>query len=92
MLHSFLSDNTKQYAATTAAHIKRISYLLKRNKCLGFGHSNILENIDGCDEHYRCDISLYLFLILSQLFDIIIDHDISIPGNGIEVVDDLNDT
>ena len=33
----FLSDNSKQYAAKTAAHIKRIVELLEKQKVLGAG-------------------------------------------------------
>ena len=60
VFHSFLSDNSKQGAATTGAHSKRIIGLLKNGKCLSAGVNTIWENIDGCAEHYRCATSLYL--------------------------------
>ena len=47
MFHSFLSDNSKQYAPTTAAYIKQIIELLEK-EFLGSGVSNKLENKDGC--------------------------------------------
>ena len=58
-------------------------------KCLGVGLSTRWENTDVCDDHNRCATSLYLFLILSQSFHIIIYCGISAPGHGREVVDGL---
>ena len=54
--------------------------------------SNIWDNTDVCAEHYRCDTDLYLFSILSQLYDIIIDRGISAPVKIRYFADGLNDT
>ena len=85
-----LSDNIKQYVATKSAHRKRIIDLLKNSKCLGAGHSTIWESIDSFTKHYKCDTTLFLLSILPQYFNITIDHGISAPGHGREVVDGLN--
>ena len=92
MFHSFLSYNSKQYSATTSAHSKQIIELLKYSMFLDAGHSTIWDNTEGCAEHYRWAIALYLFLILLQSFNKIICRRISAPGNGREVVDVLNYT
>ena len=56
-----MSDNSKQDAAKTAAHSKRIIYLLKNIKCLGAGHSTMWDNIDGCTYHYRFTTEVYFW-------------------------------
>ena len=52
--------------------------------------SKIWEKNDGCAEQYSCAYALYLISVMSQTYSIIIDHGISAPGNGKEVVDVLN--
>ena len=49
-VHSFLSDDSKQDAATTTAHSKRLISLLKNIKVLTTSLSKMWENIDGCAE------------------------------------------
>ena len=78
MFHSFLSDNSKKYVATTAAHSKRIIEILK-NKCLGVGISTIWENKNGCSEKYICVTALYLLPIWFKSYNIIIEF---VPGHG----------
>ena len=41
-------------------------------------------------EHYIFSTTLYLVSMLSQSFSLIIDHGISAPEHGIELVDGLN--
>ena len=53
VFHYFLSDDSKKYASTTTAHIKRFIELLKEQKLLTSTLSTILENTDGCAEQYR---------------------------------------
>ena len=89
LFHSFLSDHSKQYAATIASHSKQITDRLENSKILGAVQSNIWDNIDGCAEYYIFVTALYL---LSMFFNIIIDHGISAPGYDREVVDGLNAT
>ena len=90
VFHSFLSDDSKQDAATTTAHSKRLISLLKKKQVLTTSLSKIWENTDGCAEQYRCASALYLMSVMSQNYSIIIDPGISAPGHGKEVVDGLN--
>ena len=53
VFHSFLSDDSKQDAATTTAHIKQLISLLKNKQVLKTSLSTIWENTDGCAEQYR---------------------------------------
>ena len=92
MLHYFLSDNIKQYAATTAAHGEHIIDLLKNRQLVFSDLSNIRENKCECAEHYRFSTSLYVLSIFFQAFNITIDCGISAPVHGREVVDGLNST
>ena len=64
--------------------------LLKEKKVLTKSLSTIWENTDVCAEQYRCAFALYLMLVVSQCYSIIIDRGISAPGHGKEVVDGLN--
>ena len=50
VLHSFLSDDNKQDAATTNAHIKRLISLIKNHQVLKTSLSTRWENTDGCAE------------------------------------------
>ena len=52
--------------------------------------STVWENNEGCAEKYLCDSALYLMSVMSQFYSIIIDRDISAPGHGKEVVNELN--
>ena len=58
VFHYFLSDDSKQDAATTTAHSKRLISLLKNKQVLTTSLSKIWENTDGCAEQYRCDSAL----------------------------------
>ena len=86
----FLSDDSKQYAATTSAHRKRLIELLNEQKVPTSTLSKIWENTDGCADQYRCASALYLMSVLSQHFSNKTDRGISAPGHGKEVVDGLN--
>ena len=90
LFKSFLSDDIKQYSATTAAHIKQLISLLKNKQVLTTSLSTIWENTDGCAEQYKCASAMYLMSVMSQTYSIIIDLGISAPGHGKEVVDGLN--
>ena len=50
----FLSDDTKQYAATTTEHIKNLIALLKKTKINDVNIKYNMGNTDGCAEQYRC--------------------------------------
>ena len=90
VFHSYLSDDSKQDAATTKAHIKRLIAFLKNKKVLTKSLSTIWENTNGCAEQYRCASVLYLMSVMPQTYSIIIDRGISAHGHGIEVSDELN--
>ena len=82
----FLSDDSKQDAATTNSHSKRLISLINNKQVLTTSLSTIWENTDGCAEKYRCASALYLMSVISQTYSLIIDRGISAPGNGKEVV------
>ena len=90
VFHFFLSDDSKQYSATTTADIKRLIELLKEQKILTSTLITIWENNDGCAEQYRCASSLYLMSFLSQCYAIIIDRGISAPDHGKEMINGIN--
>ena len=90
VFHSFISNDSKQDAATTTAHSKQLISFLKKKQVLTTSLSTIWENTDGCAEQYRCASALYLMSVMSQTYSIIIDWGISAPGHGKEVVDGLN--
>ena len=77
VFHFFLSDDSKQDADTTNAHRKNL---------LTASLSKIWGNTGCCTEQYRCASALYLMLVMSQFYSIIIDRGISAPGHGKEVV------
>ena len=60
VFHSFLSDNSKQDAATNTSHSKRLISLIKEKTSLTTSMSTIWENTNGCPKQYRCDSSIYL--------------------------------
>ena len=90
MFHSFLSGNSKQDAATTTAHSKRLISFLENKKVLTTSLSTIWEHTDGCIEQYRCASAMYLISVMSQTYSIIIDRGISAHVHGKEMVDGLN--
>ena len=89
LFYSFLSDDSKQDAATTTAHSKLLISLLKK-KVLTTSLRTIWENTGSSAEQYRCASELYLMSVMSQTYSVIIDRGISAPGNGKEVVDGHN--
>ena len=92
VFHSFLSDNRKQYSATTAAHIKTIMGLLQNIKVSLTKNNTIWDNTDGCAEKYICATEIYLLSMLSHAYTIVIDSVIVAPGHGEYFVDFLNAT
>ena len=90
VFHTFLSEDSKQDAATTTAHSKQLISFLNNKTILTTPLSTIWENTDYCAEQNRCASALYLLSVMSQTYSIIISRGISAPGNGKEVVDGLN--
>ena len=60
VFHSFLSDDSKQDAATNTAQSKRLISLLENKQVLTTSLRTIWENTDGCAEQYRGASALYL--------------------------------
>ena len=87
----FLSDDSKQYAATTTAHSKKVISFIKEKKVMTTSLIRIWENTDVCAKQYRCASALYLMSVMSQCYSIIIDRGISSPGHDKEVLNGLND-
>ena len=89
---SFLSDDSKQYDATTATHVKRIIELLQNRKICFSVLSTIWESTDECAEQYICETALYLLSILAHSYNIIINRGVGETVYVREVVDGLNAT
>ena len=66
VFHSFISENSKQDAATTTAHSKRLISLLKKKILLTTSLSTIWENTDECSKKYRCAYTIYHLSVMSQ--------------------------
>ena len=54
----FLSDDSKQDAASTTAHSNHLIPFLKEKKLMKESLNTIWKNIDGCDKQYRCASAL----------------------------------
>ena len=91
IFHSHLSDESRQDAATTHAHMLVLFNELKEigELCAGL---TVWDDTDGCGKQYRCGTALYLLSVLAGLFGIVIDRAIGAPGHGKDIVDGLNAT
>ena len=88
--HSFLSDESKQDAATVTAHSYRfIKHLLESNRITS-GVSTIFENTDGSGTQYRNGTGMSHQSGLAVKFQVVIDRAVGAPGHGKDVVDGLN--
>ena len=58
VFHSFLPDNKKQDATTTAKHRNHLIELLKQQKNLSSKLGTPWENTDGCVNNYICTTKL----------------------------------
>ena len=54
--------------------------------------STVWEYTDGCDKQYMCDLYIYLTILSSYSYGIIMHCAINSPGNGKNVVDGINAT
>ena len=54
--------------------------------------STLWEDTNGCAKKYRCALDIYLMLVISSSYGIIIYRAINSPGHGNNVVDGLNAT
>ena len=90
VFHYFLSNDSKQDAATITSHRKHLISFLKDKKLMTTSLMKIWENTDGCAKKYRCASALYLMSVMLKSYSIIIDWGISAPGHGKKVVYGLN--
>ena len=88
----FFPDDSKQDSATTYEHSKLIIEMLQNRTVLFSDMSTVCENTDVCADQYCFTTALYLLLIFSHAYNIIIDRGGVAPEHGIEVVDDFNST
>ena len=61
--HQF-SDNSKHDSITTDIYSKHIIELLKEHNIYISDLSKIWFKKSGCDDQYRCDMEIYLLLVL----------------------------
>ena len=54
--------------------------------------STVWEDTYGCAKQYMCALAIYLMIVLSSSYGIIIDSAINAPVYGNNVVDGLNET
>eukprot|EP00957_Ditylum_brightwellii_P159306 12126360-Ditylum_brightwellii.AAC.1 len=88
--YSFLSDDSDQVAATTAAHTELFLNVLLDPNRIEREQSTIMEDTDGYSKQYRFASSLYLISTICIKYGIVIDHAVGAPGHGKDVVDGLN--
>eukprot|EP00966_Prymnesium_polylepis_P017924 413578-Prymnesium_polylepis.1 len=91
--HSHFSDESRQDAATTHAHMTVLFEHLKEigELIVGIGMT-VWDDTDGCGKQYRCGTAMYLLSILASKYGIVIDRAIGAPGHGKDIVDGLNAT
>ena len=73
---SHLSDESRQDAATTNAHMMQLIEILLDHEVFKRFISWLWETTDGCAKQYRCVTTLYLLSTLSQKNNIVIDQSI----------------
>ena len=91
VFHSHFSDDSRQDAATTHAHMHTLFSELRGigELCAGL---TVWDDTDGCAKQYRCGTAFFLLSVLAGEFGIAIDRAIGAPGHGKDVVDALNAT
>jgi hypothetical protein len=91
VFHSHFSDDSRQDAATTHAHM---TVLFDELRSIGelMAGLTVWDDTDGCAKQYRCGTAIYLLSVLASAFDITIDRAIGAPGHGKDLVDGLNAT
>eukprot|EP00957_Ditylum_brightwellii_P119436 9112032-Ditylum_brightwellii.AAC.1 len=83
--HSFLSNDSDQGAATTAAHIEQFLKLQPDSNRIEREESTVMEDTKGCSKQYRSACSLYLISAICMKYGIVIDHAVGAPGHGKDV-------
>ena len=87
---SHLSDDSRQDAATTNAHMMQLIISLHSRGILDKVMTWLWESTDGCAKQYRCATAIYLLSTLCARFDIVIDRSIDAPGHGKNIIDAMN--
>jgi hypothetical protein len=85
---SHFSDESKQDASTTHAHMLVLLEYLFENNVMKIG-STEWQNTDGCGKQYRCGTALYLLSLLASQKHVVIGRAIGAPGHGKDIVDKL---
>ena len=87
--HSHFSDNSRQDASTTIAHMMKMMDKLKLNN-QDINESTIWESTDKCSKQYRCGSALHFLSYISCKYKIIIDQMIGAPNHGKDLIDSIN--
>ena len=87
--HSHFSDDSRQDASTTHAHMISILTEVRNNNQLK-QRCTILESTDRYCKQYRCGAALFFKSMISTNFNIIVDRMIGAPGHEKDVVDGIN--
>jgi hypothetical protein len=90
--HSHFSDDSRQDASTTHAHMDLLIKRLKEDGRIKESTTKFLEETDGCSKQYRCATACFLLSLLATTHKIVIDRAIGAPGHGKDEVDGLNAT
>jgi hypothetical protein len=89
--HSHFSNDSRQDAATSAAHLTVLLDLLKSQGKF-IQSCTLYDETDGCAKQYRCSNAIYLLSVLASKYGITINRAIGAPGHGKDDVDGLNAT
>ena len=87
-----ISENSDQDAATTYMHISSFLTEILDQVMIKQESTTMWEETDGCAKQYRCATAMYLLLLISVRFNIVIDRAVRTPGHGKVVVNGLNAT
>eukprot|EP00957_Ditylum_brightwellii_P108713 8292428-Ditylum_brightwellii.AAC.1 len=85
--HSFLSDDSDQGAATTAAHKEKFLKPLLDSNRIEREQSTVMEDTDCCSKQHRYASLLYLISTICMKYGIVIDLAVGAPGHGKDEVD-----
>ena len=88
-MNSYISDDNEQYACDSYANIIHILKSLESTISVS-SISTVWEETNGCAKQYRCNLAIHLMTVLLSSYGIIMDSSIHLPGNGNNVVYELN--
>ena len=87
---SYISDDSKQDAATTYMHSSNMLDELLEQNIIKKHSTTLWEETDGCAKQYRCATAMYFMSLLAVRYNIVVDRAVGAPGHGKDVVDGLN--